>query len=410
MSKIKIKNFGPIKSGYQENDGWMEIRKVTALIGNQGSGKSSVAKLISTLSWLEKSMFRGEIEKAELTRKSKFQNIYCGYQGLKNYFKSNTEISFEGEYCNFYFTEGKFSIILKKGDYSSPKIMYVPAERNFVSAVAQPDKLKFLPKPLYTFLDEYERSKQLLTNNINLPIGDLEFSFDLKRNISKVVGKDHEVQLSEASSGLQSAIPLFIVSKNLSEGINEFEDVSISKLNLENQNKIRQHVIKILLNEKLTNEVKNSALEILSKLTKNAYFLNIVEEPEQNLFPSSQRNILNSLLEFNNQTENNKLIFTTHSPYIINYLTIAIQASYLNEKIINSVNNEGLKIKLNAIVPIKSLIAAKDVVIYQLEEKDGSIKKLPDFEGIPSDANYLNQSLAEGNKLFDALLEIEEVI
>jgi hypothetical protein len=28
MSQIKIKNFGPIKDGYQDNDGWMNIEKV----------------------------------------------------------------------------------------------------------------------------------------------------------------------------------------------------------------------------------------------------------------------------------------------------------------------------------------------------------------------------------------------
>ena len=53
MSKIKIKNFGPIKEGCLENDGWIEIKKVTVFIGNQGSGKSTIAKLISTFTWIE---------------------------------------------------------------------------------------------------------------------------------------------------------------------------------------------------------------------------------------------------------------------------------------------------------------------------------------------------------------------
>jgi hypothetical protein len=39
---------------------------------------------------------------------------------------------------------------------------------------------------------------------------------------------------------------------------------------------------------------------------------------------------------------------------------------------------------------------------------NGSIKKLGDFEGIPSDRNFLNDSLAASNRLFDSLLEIEE--
>ena len=34
MSKTKIRNFGPIKEGFLENIGWMEIPKVTFFIGN----------------------------------------------------------------------------------------------------------------------------------------------------------------------------------------------------------------------------------------------------------------------------------------------------------------------------------------------------------------------------------------
>ena len=62
MSKIRIKNFGPIKEGYIENGGWISIDKVTVFIGNQGSGKSTVAKLISTFSWIEKAIYRGDID------------------------------------------------------------------------------------------------------------------------------------------------------------------------------------------------------------------------------------------------------------------------------------------------------------------------------------------------------------
>ena len=133
-------------------------------------------------------------------------------------------------------------------------------------------------------------------------------------------------------------------------------------------------------------------------------FINIVEEPEQNLYPASQRQILNSLLEFNNMSDGNKLIITTHSPYIINYLTLAIQAGYLNER----VHSEELRKKLDSIVPLNSTISTSDISIYQLDDKDGTISKLPTFEGIPSDKNLLNQSLAEGNVLFDQLLEIEQ--
>jgi len=49
MSSIIIQNFGAIKT----LNAPVEIKKVTFFIGNQGSGKSTVAKLISIFSWIE---------------------------------------------------------------------------------------------------------------------------------------------------------------------------------------------------------------------------------------------------------------------------------------------------------------------------------------------------------------------
>ena len=39
MSRIKIKNFGPLKETASVTDGWIDIKKVTVFTGNQGSGK-----------------------------------------------------------------------------------------------------------------------------------------------------------------------------------------------------------------------------------------------------------------------------------------------------------------------------------------------------------------------------------
>lgn len=54
MSRIKIKNFGPLKETVSAMDGWIDIEKVTVFTGNQGSGKSTVAKLVSTFTWMER--------------------------------------------------------------------------------------------------------------------------------------------------------------------------------------------------------------------------------------------------------------------------------------------------------------------------------------------------------------------
>jgi predicted ATPase len=127
-----------------------------------------------------------------------------------------------------------------------------------------------------------------------------------------------------------------------------------------------------------------------------------VEEPEQNLFPTSQKLLLNSLLALNNG--NNRLIMTTHSPYLINYLTLCVKAEMVNLNL----TSEESRHKMAKIVPLESTLNAGNLVIYELDEKVGSIIKLPDYKGLPSDENYLNSGLEDSNELFAQLQEIEK--
>ncbi len=409
MSKIKVKNFGPIKTGFEEDNGFIDIRKATIFIGNQGTGKSSIAKLISTLIWLEKALYRGEVAEKYATSYSRFTNTYCNYQNLKNYFLPETEIEYEGKVYNIRYKENKLSIdtVDNTKNYVVPKIMYVPAERNFLSAVTQPEKLKGLPQSLYTFLEELERSQQELSSSLRLPIGDVEFEFDKRNRISNIVGNGYKLRLSEASSGFQSLVPLFLVSRNLALSINKEKDSSRNEMSSEEQKRLKAEIEKILSNQNLSDELKQTALGILSSKYRNGCFINIVEEIEQNLFPESQRDLLYKLLEFVNLTVDNKLILTTHSPYIINYLTLAIKGSAILQKISSLSNTDELDHQLDSIVPKLACISASDVIIYELT-KEGEIKRLPDYNGLPSDENYLNVSLDETNQSFYDLLEIEE--
>lgn len=57
--RLKIRNFGPIKEGYDEDEGYMTFSPFTMICGPQGAGKSCVAKLYSTFTWIEKALVRG---------------------------------------------------------------------------------------------------------------------------------------------------------------------------------------------------------------------------------------------------------------------------------------------------------------------------------------------------------------
>lgn len=406
MSRIKVKNFGPIKDGFDSEDGFMDIKKVTVFIGDQGTGKSSVAKLIAVFMWLEKALNRGDID-AETINFDRILRL-CSYQLVADYFKENTEVTYEGELysitCNL---KKSFPIVEKiyKAKYVVPQIMYVSSERNFLTTISSAFEVKGLPGHLFTFAEELKKAQLALNNaRLILPIGSYKYEYNKANDRSLIFGEDYNVELHKATSGLQSLVPLFLVSRNLAISVLNESDNSI---NVTQSLKRNDEIARLMLNKSLSDEEKRVRLEEISTKYKNKCFVNIVEEPEQNLFPTSQRNLLNSLLEFANMSEGNKLIMTTHSPYIISYLSIAIQGEHLLEKIQASSQPERLLPMLNEVVPQNALIEKKDMVVYQLQ-KDGAITRLPDYNGIPSDANYLNSSLAESNQLFDRLLEIEE--
>lgn len=407
MSRIRIKNFGPIKEGLLDNDGWIDIKKVTLFIGNQGSGKSTVTKLISTFTWIEKALVRGDYDKKWFQRKNKLKNQHLTYHRIENYLKPHTKIEYNGDAYTIKYENGTLSIdATNNRKYPLPQIMYVPAERNFIANVKTPKALKLTSDSLVEFVTEFDNAKTEMKGALKLPINDVEVEYDKLNDTVNIKADDYKLKLTEASSGFQSLIPLFLVSRFLANAVKKQSENSKEPMSSEELERFRKGVAEIWMNTSLTDDQRRVALSVLSSKFNKTAFVNIVEEPEQNLYPTSQWEMLKSLLEFNNINSQNKLVMTTHSPYLINFLSIAIYAMYLEKKIEDK--NGDLGQRLAKIIPKQNRISSDAVIVYQLDEKDGTIKRLPSPEGIPSDKNLLNQLLKEGNRIFDQLLEIEE--
>lgn len=411
MTRIRIKNFGPIRQGRLDNDGWLDIKKVSVFIGNQGSGKSCVAKLISTFMWIEKALTRGDYAIIDFSAE-KFRKNFCAYHRIEHYFYNKeqedlTEIEYEGEAYSMKYIKGKFEIVERATQkYQLPQIMYVPAERNFISIIKEAKSLKALPDSLLEFLTEFNNAKNGIKGQLSLPINEANIEYDEQRDIISVNGTDYRVELSEASSGFQSLVPLFLVSWYLANTVKRQVD-NPRKMSLDESQRFNEGVKAIWADTSLTDEQRRIALSALSSKFNKTSFINIVEEPEQNLFPSSQWKIMQSLLDFNNSLETNKLIITTHSPYLLNGLTIAVKVGILKER--GALNSDALG-RINDVYPINASIAPDDIIIYELNEKNGGISLLETYEGLPSDDNFLNNMLEETNDAFAELLEIQQTL
>ncbi|MCB6230575.1 ATP-binding protein [Flavobacterium psychrophilum] len=404
MAKLKINNIGPIKNTSNFKNEYIEFDGVTVFIGNQGAGKSTISKIYSTLAWIEKALVRGDFNINYISQYNRFKK-QLAYQNIGNYLNDDSYIDYIGKAYQIIYRNGKVEVIEnldKDSEYLFPKIMYVPAERNFVSTVERPDLVKRLPLPLYTFLEEYEYAKQNLSETITLPIGNIKFEYRKQNKKSWLIGEDYKIDLLEASSGYQSLVPLFLVTNSLSKIISNENNASFKERNVVDENKIRNQIDKIFSNDKISEDIKTLLLEKLSSKYKYSSFINVVEEPEQNLYPTSQKGILFSLFSNKNKNDLNKLIITTHSPYIINHLTLAIKAFMVKPTIDDSLFGE-----LNDIVPLDAAINPSTVNIYQLDES-GNIEKLDNYKGLPSDENFLNEFLGAFNDDFVKLLEIEK--
>jgi predicted ATPase len=395
--------------GYSENKGFIDIKKITVFIGNQGSGKSVVSKLISTFIWIEKALVRGNYDKKWFERKGRIRKQFLDYNRLENYNFANATIEYRGDAFSFVYKDDILQISESTGNYELPQIMYVPAERNFISYVKTPKELKISSRSLLDFLTEFDNSKVKMRHTVKLPINDIDLDYDRLNDTLNLKTQNYKIKLTEASSGFQSFVPLFLVSDYLVHTIAKQSDSKETIMTMEERNRYKKGVEDIWKNENLTDEQRNIALSTLSSKFNKSIFINIVEEPEQNLFPQSQRKALESLITYNNMCCGNKLIMTTHSPYIISHLSIAIQAFRLRNKIAKSKNSQVLLSKIERIISLDAIASPNDVVIYQLNDS-GKISKLPMECGIPSDNNYLNKIIKEGNDLFDMLLEIEEEI
>ena len=391
--KIGIREFGPLKEGTGSD--MIDVKKCTLFIGPQGSGKSSVAKLVAEFAWLEKALVKGVVSIDELQRKNRFRDRYCNYHRLSSFFRAETVIRYIGKYHDFEYSGERLRVIPRRGEISGlSKIMYIPAERNVLGVMEKPGMSRYFTDSLRTFWEAYEDARMALKAEVELPVGGICFTYDRLNKIGWVKGDAFRTRLSEAASGYQSLVPLFLVCRDMANKVEE--NLSVLGENTEDYRRLQKEVDAIMKNRELTDEIRAAALESLSARYRYSSFVNIVEEPELNLYPVTQRDLLRELILLVNRREDNQLLVTTHSPYILSALNNLLYAAQVGCK---------HPAEVEKIVSEDCWMPASEVAAYALE--NGKIVSIMDTELQQIAAERIDGVSEDLNKEYEQLLDLD---
>ncbi len=424
MAIIKIKNFGPIEKNLQSADGLFVVKflPVTVFIGHQASGKSTIAKLYSIFKWIEKKVASGDFSVDMIN--NEFFRTCCYRQDVSEYFSVYTKILYEGDICNFEYENNKLKVTMVNSaiskEYILPKIQYVSAARNLLTILDRVpnqsiadkkgnvvDTLSNIPFMVRDLNAEYIKALSSLDNTFfSLPIDETSVFYEDHNTFIRT--KNKKISIGAASSGIQSITPLLLVSKFLSNEVNKNLFTKLQSVSSGLKKRIEEKILETK-NEKLLEQfnlyyiggkdfIKND--DMLQKLLNfvNKYipacFVNVVEEPEQNLFPETQADILYELLKYKNENKFNQLIISTHSPYILTALNNAILANdiYIRR---NKYIDE---------IPKDKMISFENISVYKLEK--GNIIPVKDTESRLIDASQIDDCSIKIDKIFNDLMEL----
>ena len=411
MAKLIVRNIGPIK------DVDIELKKVNVFMGPQGCGKSTLAKIISFCSWLEKdSDATGKAETRGLV------NLMMKFHRMEGYFRDDSQLAYIGEDVAFFYRFPEpLPLYWKSDDYTTvhfvgeefifhkiqrsinPKVIYIPAERNFVSVVPNLQKYAEHDDSLQSFVNDWFVAKRAYTEKQPLKIEMLgiEYYYSTKTDSDIVVLDGQIVRLSQSSSGFQSVVPLMALLSYLSSTIYE-ENKPFSPAENEQMREILSHVsseAKDGMQQKLIDRIKGF---LQGKVYTHTQF--VVEEPEQNLFPNTQCQLMYHLLNCMNHGKAHRAVITTHSPYILYALNNCLLANIVKENIPIEEKGE-LNISCADVV-----ISPDDVGVWEIEK--GSMKiygersvnsTIQDKDGLVRQ-NYFNSVMGDIMRDFNNLL------
>ena len=405
MEKISVTEFGPIRHAE------MEIKSFCILIGHTSSGKSTMAKLLDLFNGLDFYGLKEEdglagfsmlLKKYRIDFQFKeqtsivYQNNEYAWTVTSNGIETNypyadivynwrriihnsraikelitsTLDRLNGEISSSKLQELElieqfpdekikrrnyfhfFNALLSEYIYQGSDSIYIPAERILMSILSQSifsfyERGINLPDCLKTFGNLYSLVKGNSPYNIDFLNLKVKFDEDSENGDKIQLENGDEIDLFQASSGLQSVIPLL-------------------------------SVFDLALKEKA---------------------VSIIEEPELNLYTQVQKDLTEYLVKRTKEAKA-KLFITTHSPYILSTIQTLLQAGNVAAESPEKAEQVAKLVSPDKWIDYNELTC-------QFFSNDGTSHNILDEEYHTIGINQMDDVSAELSEIYDSLLDIK---
>ena len=442
MQKIYIKNNGPVKFFK------MEIEKFNLLIGEQATGKSTIAKSVYYFKAIKTKIIDYLTQVYDSNSYNNESQEDIGFDRairseLKNLFirlfvyiwDLHSEFYMKYDYSEELWIEVK----LKKGDKNKQyiSVFYSPKLFNMIRALQKEvqeiyhNNEGIIKASLILTNEERKRNQEMIIHKVNSIFCDNRETYYIPAGRSLLtVMSNNRATMNNAGNldlitetfmvlidsvrnsfrnGLKKAHLFYPVEKR-AYNVKDIADfiVNIEKgeyfcsggrefLKIEDD---EEHPVTINFASSGQQEILwlLNFMYVLLLRQENVFL--IIEEPEAHIYPLLQKKIMEFIVLFSNLQDSGVLI-TTHSPYILTVANNLYYAGVLAE--------EGAEKEVSKLIGKNYIMKKNELSAYKLLNKAGkndSIKLL-DEEGREIESGLIDDVSAQVNELYTALYDIE---
>lgn len=374
MQKIIIKNFGPI------SEAEIILNQMVVIIGEQASGKSTVAKLIYFFKSLREDLFNTIYNKATETKQFKFDYTTCliipTREKFYDFFGSTYHMK-DFEIIFYYDIDKSLTLKLNKKtrkldvtasngfnwsaiqkivanyQYQLPQIS-IESDPHELLAYSQ-EKIKYAEQLSSIIKDLFcceQEDNLFIVAGRNTSVG---YPESFEQSIIEEANKNIEASRSHSFRSKTQTVDetlmidfikkmrkiKAIFKKNGSligyiesldkqkKKTNAYFVLSVMESILKGKYKIDEWGEKIFFDDTSNEyiylhnassgqqEIIRILQDVLVSISNNSKVFRVIEEPEAHLFPVGQKKVIELLAMLSNNSPSNQIIVTTHSPYVL---------------------------------------------------------------------------------------------